>query len=55
MIISERIFRIIKEKNITQAEFVKRVGIATSTVSEWKKRRQILLLIKLWISVSLLM
>ena len=39
MIISERIFKIIKEKNITQAEFAKRVGIATSTVSEWKKKK----------------
>ena len=39
MIISERIFKIIKEKNITQAEFAKRAGIATSTVSEWKKKK----------------
>lgn len=39
MIISERIFKIIKEKGITQAEFAKRAGIATSTVSEWKKRK----------------
>ncbi len=39
MIISERIFKIIKEKNITQAEFGKRAGIATSTISEWKKRK----------------
>lgn len=39
MIISERIFNIIEEKNITQTEFAKRVGIAPSTVSEWKKRK----------------
>lgn len=39
MIISERIFEIIKEKNMTQAEFGKRAGIATSTISEWKKRK----------------
>ena len=39
MIISERIFKIIKEKNITQTEFAKRAGIATSTVSEWKKKK----------------
>ena len=39
MIISERIFKIIKEKNITQAEFGKRAGIPTSTISEWKKRK----------------
>lgn len=39
MLISERIFQIIKEKNITQAEFAKRAGIAPSTVSEWKKKK----------------
>ena len=39
MIISERIFKLIKEKNITQAEFGKRAGIPTSTISEWKKRK----------------
>ena len=39
MIISERIFKIIKEKNITQAEFGKCAGIPTSTISEWKKRK----------------
>ena len=39
MLISERIFKIIKEKNITQAEFGKRAGIPTSTISEWKKRK----------------
>ena len=39
MIISERIFNIIEEKNITQTEFAKCVGIAPSTVSEWKKKK----------------
>ena len=39
MIISERIFKIIEEKKMTQAEFGKRAGIATSTISEWKKRK----------------
>jgi len=39
MIISERIFKIIKQKNITQAEFAKRAGIAPSTISEWKKKK----------------
>lgn len=39
MLISERIFKIIQEKNITQAEFAKRAGIAPSTVSEWKKKK----------------
>ena len=39
MIISERIFYLLKKKKMTQMEFAKRVGIANSTVSEWKKRR----------------
>lgn len=39
MIISERIFYLLKDKKMTQMEFAKRVGIANSTVSEWKKRR----------------
>ena len=39
MLISERILKIIKKKNITQAEFAKRAGIASSTVSEWKKKK----------------
>lgn len=39
MLISERIFKILAEKNMTQAEFAKRVGIAGSTVSEWKKKK----------------
>ena len=39
MIISERIFVVMKEKKMSQVEFAKRVGIANSTVSEWKKRK----------------
>ena len=39
MIISERIFKILKDKNMTQTEFAKRAGIACSTISEWKKRK----------------
>ena len=39
MLISERIFKLLKERNMTQAEFAKRAGIACSTVSEWKKRK----------------
>ena len=38
MIISERIIKVLKERNMTQAEFAKQVGISTSTISEWKKR-----------------
>ena len=39
MLISERIFKLIKDKNMTQAEFARRAGIACSTISEWKKRK----------------
>ncbi len=39
MTISERILKVLKERNITQADFAKQVGIATSTISEWKKRK----------------
>lgn len=39
MIISERIFKILKEKNMTQKEFAEKVGIGNSTVSEWKKKK----------------
>ena len=38
MIISERIFKILEEKNMTQKFFADQVGIANSTVSEWKKK-----------------
>ena len=39
MTISERIIKVLKERNMTQAEFAKQVGIATSTISEWKKKK----------------
>ena len=39
MIISERIIKVLKERNMTQADFAKQVGISTSTISEWKKRK----------------
>lgn len=39
MIISERIFKILKLKNMTQKEFASKVGIGNSTVSEWKKKK----------------
>ena len=38
MLISERIFKILKEKKMTQTEFSKRTGIPCSTVSEWKSK-----------------
>lgn len=39
MTISERILKVLKDRNMTQAEFANQVGIATSTISEWKKRK----------------
>ena len=39
MTISERILKVLKDRNMTQAEFAKQVGIANRTISEWKKRK----------------
>ena len=39
MIISERIFCVMKQKNITQLELSRRTGIATSNISDWKKKK----------------
>ena len=39
MIISERIFKILKDKNMSQNEFAKRVGLASSTISDWKTKK----------------
>lgn len=39
MLISERIFKLLMDKKMTQAEFAKRAGIACSTISEWKKKK----------------
>ena len=39
MTISERILKVLKDRNMTQVEFSKQVGIAVSTISEWKKRK----------------
>ena len=38
MTISERILKVLKERNMTQAQFAKLVGISPSTICEWKKR-----------------
>lgn len=38
MTISDRIFSLLEEKNMTQKEFGERTGIARSTISDWKKR-----------------
>ena len=39
MIISERIFYVMEQKKITQLELSRRTGIATSNISDWKKKR----------------
>ena len=39
MLISERIFRILKEKNMSQNAFAKQVGLASSTISDWKRKK----------------
>ena len=39
MIISERIFKILKDKNMTQMEFAKRTGISNSAISDWKRKK----------------
>ena len=39
MIISERIFYMMKKKDMTQLELSRRTGIATSNISDWKKKK----------------
>ena len=39
IIISERIFCVMEQKNITQLELSRRNGIATSNISDWKKKK----------------
>ena len=39
MLISERIFDILKEKRITQKEFSEKTGISPSTISDWKRKK----------------
>ena len=38
MLISERIYKYLDEKGITQNEFAKRTGISQSTVSDWRRK-----------------
>ena len=35
----ERIFYMMEKKNMTQLELSKRTGIATSNISDWKKKK----------------
>ncbi len=39
MIISERIFHILREKGISQKEFSDRTGITQSSISDWKRKK----------------
>ena len=39
MIISERIFYMMEKNNMTQLELSRKTGIATSNISDWKKKR----------------
>ena len=39
MIISERIFKILQERGISQASFGKMVGLSSSTISDWKTKK----------------
>lgn len=39
MTISERVLKVLGERDMTQAEFAKLVGIAPSTICEWKKKK----------------
>ena len=38
MLISERIYQYLEEKDITQLEFANRTGISQSTVSDWRRK-----------------
>ena len=39
MIISERIFRIMEERGMTQMGFSESTGISQSTISDWKRKK----------------
>ena len=39
MIISERIFRILEERGMSQIEFSQATGISQSTISDWKRKK----------------
>lgn len=39
MIISERIFKILNDKHISQSSFAKKVGLSGSTISDWKTKK----------------
>lgn len=39
MIISERIFKILDDKKMSQNAFAKKVGLSGSTISDWKTKK----------------
>ena len=39
MIISERIFKILNDKHMSQNAFAKKVGLSGSTISDWKTKK----------------
>lgn len=39
MTISERIFELMKQKNISQIQFAELTGIGQSTISDWKRKK----------------
>ncbi|MBQ1721445.1 MAG: helix-turn-helix transcriptional regulator [Lachnospiraceae bacterium] len=39
MITSERIFKLMEERGMTQIEFSRRTGISQSTISDWKRKK----------------
>ena len=38
MTVGQRIFELLKQKDMTQKEFSERTGIATTTISDWRKK-----------------
>ena len=39
MTISERIFKLLQERGMSQKEFSDRTGIAQSSISDWKRKK----------------
>jgi transcriptional regulator with XRE-family HTH domain len=39
MTISEKIFKLLDERDMNQKEFSERTGIAQSTISDWKRKK----------------
>ena len=39
MTISERIFKLMEDREVTQMDFSKATGIAQSTISDWKRKK----------------